>query len=78
IQTGGDSCATKKKACKNCSCGRKQQEQGELPADMPTSACGNCYLGDAFRCSSCPYKGLPAFTSNDNVVKINNKGILNE
>ncbi|KAL6547697.1 hypothetical protein OROHE_009402 [Orobanche hederae] len=57
-----------RKACKNCSCGRaeadKKVEKLGLTMDQldnPQSACGSCGLGDAFRCSTCPYKGLPAF-----------------
>ncbi|KAI3968978.1 hypothetical protein MKX01_001455, partial [Papaver californicum] len=40
-----------KKACKNYTCGRAEAEE----------KVARCGLGDAFRCASCPYKGLPVF-----------------
>eukprot|EP00798_Chlamydomonas_sp_ICE-L_P032179 gene32179-16717_t len=45
-------CATSKKACKNCSCGRAEMEAADVAP---------CALGDAFRCAGCPYRGMPSF-----------------
>ena len=83
----GVGCPPTRKPCKDCTCGRKEEEEmkeNATPASSVVkmdlendpndetfkSACGNCALGDAFRCAGCPYLGLPAFKENDEENKV--------
>jgi hypothetical protein len=65
---GDDDCAGRK-PCDNCTCGRADEADAAAGGgggdaskkNAPSSSCGKCHLGDAFRCASCPYLGKPAF-----------------
>jgi len=64
-RTATDDCSGRK-ACDNCTCGRADAEAAtEQPKTAPSSSCGKCNLGDAFRCASCPYLGKPAFKAGE-------------
>ncbi|KAK6090221.1 hypothetical protein P3W45_000769 [Vairimorpha bombi] len=54
--------STVKKKCANCTCGMDNK-----PVENRVSACGGCHKGDAFRCSGCPYMGMPSFNEGDTI-----------
>jgi hypothetical protein len=75
-----EDCTTRRRACKNCVCGRAELEakaarEGVVLEDdpnPPAGGCGNCAKGDAFRCAGCPFLGKPAWnTAEDGKVKLN-------
>jgi hypothetical protein len=65
-RTATDDCSGRK-ACDDCTCGRADAEASaqQQPKTAPSSSCGKCNLGDAFRCASCPYLGKPAFKAGE-------------
>lgn len=68
VQTGDSKEGKKKKPCANCTCGlADEQNKPADPTEAPKSNCGSCHLGDAFRCASCPSRGLPAFKPGEKV-----------
>jgi anamorsin len=79
-------CITKPKPCKNCNCGRADKENQENRKKIDPNfkpECGKCYLGDAFRCAGCPYRGLPAFEPGqkidlNNAVRSSDVGVEEE
>ncbi len=55
-------CTEANKPCPGCTCGKDKKNSNNIDIK---STCGRCYMGDAFRCANCPYRGKPPFEKSD-------------